>query len=123
MAATALVATSVKVTGVESANSLASQIYELAVRFNAAAPADFVSGHKDSVVGWDAVPTTGGAEAGIILKAVSKALDVSIGTTEELDFTLPEGEGCFIPGIAGTPKVKYSNEAGTYDYVIFGAAA
>lgn len=124
MAATALINVSAKVTGVESDDSLAAQVYEIAVRFNAVAPADVQAGHKASVTAMAAVPATGGAVAGVLLKAVAEALKVSLGTTiDEVDFTIPEGQASFIPGPAGTIKVaRGAGVDGEYEYIIFGAA-
>lgn len=125
MAATALINVSAKVTGVESADSLAALVYEIAKRFNAVAPADVQAGHKTSTDAYVAVPPTGGTVAGVLLFAEVEALKVSLGTTaDELDFTIPEGQAAFVPGPAGTMKVQRgAAQDGEYDYIVFGAAA
>lgn len=128
MAGSALVTGSVKVTGVESLSSLANMSYEITSRFTATVPTDVDAAHGVSAVGWAALPAViGGTVTGILLKATSEDLEVSLGTTvDELDFTIPEGEFAFIPGPAGSIKVKWTTAGGIegeYDFIVFGAAS
>lgn len=128
MAGSALVTASIRVTGVESLSSLEAMVYELTSRFTGVVPTDVNGAHGVSAVGWVALPDTiGGAVSGILIKAISEDLEVSLGTTvDELDFTIPEGECAYIPFPEGTPKVKWTSGGGVegeYDYIVFGASA
>lgn len=128
MAASALVTASIKVAGLASLSSLAGTSYELSDRFTATVPTDVDAAQGVSAVGWAALPAViGGTVSGILIKALSEDLEVSLGTTvDELDFTILEGESAFIPFPAGTIKVKWTSGGGvegTYSYVIFGASS
>lgn len=127
MTASALVTASLKVTGIASLNSLPNTAYELSSRFTASVPADVDGAQGVSAVGWVSLPAViGGAAAGVLIKALTEDLEVSVGTTQELDFTIPEGECAYIPTPAGTIKVKWTTAGGvegTYSFIIFGAAS
>ena len=128
MAGSALITASCKVTGVESLSSLSSMVYDLSSRFTATVPTDVDAAHGVSTVAWAALPATiGGAVSGVLIKATSEDLEVSLGTTvDELDFTIPEGECAFIPTPAGTIKVKWTTAGGVkgeYDFIVFGASS
>jgi len=117
MAATATVTVAAKIAG------LGSQIYELVSRIAATAPTDVKSGFGVTTAGWVAVPPTAGAITGVFLEAVSASMKVSLGTTpDETDFTIPEGSAAYVPGPAGTLKVQQGSGAGTYNFIVFGAA-
>ncbi len=135
MAAAALLVCSIKVTGVASTDSLENQSYEITSRVNSSpVPADIQAGHKTLTDAWLAVPPTGGAIGGVILKApASIAMSVQVGVTAEIDFTIPAGQASLIPvpdGLASdglTIKVKHEGTSPTdddeYDYIVFGAAS
>jgi len=128
MAGSALVTASCKVTGVASLSSLGNMVYDLSSRFTATVPTDVDAAHGVSAVGWEALPATiGGAVSGVLIKATSEDLEVSLGTTgDELDFTIPEGECAYVPFPAGTIKVKWTAAGGVegeYDFIIFGASS
>ncbi len=125
MAASALITASVKVTGLDTLKSLAGMVYELSSRFSATVPGDADGAHGVSAVGWVALPEVpAGTVKGVLIKAITEDLEVSLGTTvDELDFTILEGECAFIPSPAGTVKVKWTAAGGvegTYDYIVFG---
>lgn len=128
MAGSALVTGSVRVTGVASLSSLEATVYELTSRFTATVPTDVDAAHGVSTASWAALPATiGGDVTGVFIKATSEDLEVSLGTTsDELDFTILEGEFAFIPTPAGTVKVKWTSGGGVegeFDFVLFGAAS
>ncbi len=135
MTAAALLVCSIKVSGVASSDSLENQVYEITSRVSAGtAPGDVQAGHKTLTDAWAAVPPTGGAIAGVILKApASIAMSVQVGVTAEIDFTIPEGQAALIPtpdGLASdglTIKVKHEGTSAgdddEYDYIVFGAAS
>lgn len=135
MAAAALITCSIKVSGVASSDSLENQVYEISSRVSSdPVPADIQAGHKELTDAWAAVPPTGGAIGGIILKApASIAMSVSVGVTQEIDFTIPEGQAALIPVPTGfgsdalTIEVKHEGTSTAdddeYDYIVFGAAS
>jgi len=128
MAGSALITTSCKVTGVASLSSLEAMVYDLSSRFTAAVPTDVDAAQGVSAVGWAALPAIiGGAVSGVLIKALTEDLEVSLGTTvDSLDFTIPEGESAYVPTPAGTIKVKWTAAGGiegTYNFIVFGASA
>ncbi len=127
MAGSALITISCKVTGVASLSSLGSMVYDLSSRFTATVPTDVDAAQGVSAVGWVALPAViGGTVSGVLIKALTEDLEVSLGTSEELDFTILEGESAFIPFPAGTIKVKWTSGGGvegTYNFIVFGASS
>lgn len=135
MAAAALLVVSLKVSGVASTDSLENQVYEITSRVNSSpVPADVQAGHKTLTDAWAAIPPTGGAIGGIILKApASIAMSVQVGVTAEIDFTIPAAQAALIPVPTGltsdglTIKVKHegtsADDDDEYDYIVFGAAS
>lgn len=128
MAGSALVTGSIKVTGLATTSSLEGTAYELVSRFTGAVPTDVDAAQGVSAVGWVALPATiGGTVSGVLIKALSEDLEVSLGTTvDSLDFTILEGEFAYIPYPAGTIKVKWTSAGGiegTYSFILFGASS
>jgi len=123
MAAASLITAGLKITGLESDESLLNAVYEISKRVNGTVPEAVQSGHVTpgdanwAVLDLGSVVTVKGL---LIFAAVD---DVHVDTTyvasEVAEIIIPEGEVNFL-SLAGIVKVKSSDTTGEYDYIVFG---